>query len=186
MRWSTLAIVLGIPHSADLHQILNAYIVHSLRSFPDRPGMDPDDRPEQLLQFQEIGDAYYTLSDLHRRNEYIAADRQLQYFLGDATSTAEERQPLYLQQFLVAVNISLQKTYAWTITGLMSGAVAGFVVAGPVGAVAGAGMGSYSGSVRDTTGQTILQQYQSYTLEQKFAIFKKLCTQFRTLSALTT
>ena len=44
----------------------------SLKSHPDRVPADSPERPTRTRKFQEINDAYYTLSDESRRREYDA------------------------------------------------------------------------------------------------------------------
>ena len=50
-------------------------MVHSesLKSHPDRVPADSPERPQRTKKFQEINDAYYTLSDPTRRREYDSA-----------------------------------------------------------------------------------------------------------------
>ncbi|RAK98348.1 putative DnaJ chaperone (Caj1) [Aspergillus ibericus CBS 121593] len=64
--------VLGVSSSATQQEIRNAYKRESLKSHPDRVPVDSPDRPARTRKFQEINDAYYTLSDVSRRREYDA------------------------------------------------------------------------------------------------------------------
>ncbi|OOF96972.1 hypothetical protein ASPCADRAFT_205723 [Aspergillus carbonarius ITEM 5010] len=64
--------VLGISPNATQQEIRNAYKRESLKSHPDRVPVDSPDRPARTRKFQEISDAYYTLSDASRRREYDA------------------------------------------------------------------------------------------------------------------
>ncbi|KAJ6153365.1 hypothetical protein N7497_007684 [Penicillium chrysogenum] len=63
---------LGIAQDATQQQIRNAYKRESLKSHPDRVPVDSPERPSRTRKFQEINDAYYTLSDPARRREYDA------------------------------------------------------------------------------------------------------------------
>ncbi|KAJ5954336.1 Heat shock protein DnaJ N-terminal [Penicillium viridicatum] len=63
---------LGIAQDATQQQIRTAYKRESLKSHPDRVPIDSPERPSRTRKFQEINDAYYTLSDPARRREYDA------------------------------------------------------------------------------------------------------------------
>ncbi|PYI23355.1 DnaJ chaperone [Aspergillus japonicus CBS 114.51] len=64
--------VLGVSPKATQQEIRNAYKRESLKSHPDRVPADSAERPARTRRFQEINDAYYTLSDTSRRREYDA------------------------------------------------------------------------------------------------------------------
>lgn len=165
--------VLGLPDTADPRDILNAYVAASFKCHPD---IDPFsmNRLQKMQIFQEIGDAYYTLSHDSRRRAYIASNREKGYSLGNSDSSLEERQPLYLCQFLIATDAKLKGKSTWTLVGAMSGAVSGFIVGGPVGAGVGAAMIAVAGSVRDIQGKSLLQVYQEFTWEEKLKFLKDL------------
>lgn len=71
----------GWAYGRDYHYTL--YAIHlsystnktreSLKSHPDRVPTDSPERPARTKKFQEINDAYYTLSDPTRRREYDSA-----------------------------------------------------------------------------------------------------------------
>ncbi|KAJ5123409.1 hypothetical protein N7448_009506 [Penicillium atrosanguineum] len=61
---------LGVSSDATQQQIRTAYKRESLKSHPDRVPADSPERPARTAKFQEINDAYYTLSDPARRREY--------------------------------------------------------------------------------------------------------------------
>ncbi|GAD96351.1 DnaJ chaperone (Caj1), putative [Paecilomyces variotii No. 5] len=62
--------VLGVEPTASQQQIRDAYKRASLKHHPDRVPADSPERPARTRKFQEINDAYYTLSDPKRRREY--------------------------------------------------------------------------------------------------------------------
>ncbi|KAJ5477226.1 hypothetical protein N7539_007370 [Penicillium diatomitis] len=62
--------ILGVSSDATQPQIRSAYKRESLKSHPDRVPADSPERPARTKKFQEINDAYYTLSDPTRRREY--------------------------------------------------------------------------------------------------------------------
>ncbi|KAJ5468649.1 Heat shock protein DnaJN-terminal [Penicillium sp. IBT 31633x] len=64
--------ILNIAQDATQQQIRNAYKRESLKSHPDRVPVDSPERPARTRKFQDINDAYYTLSDPARRREYDA------------------------------------------------------------------------------------------------------------------
>ena len=59
----------------------------ALKSHPDRVPSDSPDRPARTKKFQQINDAYYTLSDPTRRREYDAARS---YHFSDEEPAEEE------------------------------------------------------------------------------------------------
>ncbi|GIK06831.1 hypothetical protein Aspvir_002483 [Aspergillus viridinutans] len=64
--------ILGVSPDATQQQIRTAYKRESLKSHPDRVPADSPERPARTRRFQDINDAYYTLSDQTRRREYDA------------------------------------------------------------------------------------------------------------------
>jgi hypothetical protein len=177
---STLVQVLGIPKTDNLRAILQAFVEKSQQCHPDRPESNPSD----LRLFQEIGDAYYTLSNNQRREEYTDSDRKIQFVLADLGSTPEEGQRLYLQQFLIAMDANTKnRNHFWTIVGTVGGSLGGLVIGGPLGAGVGAVVGSQCGVVQDTTGKNIVELYQSYTPKQKWAMITKMYKKFKIVSA---
>lgn len=65
--------ILSIPSTATAQQIRDAYKKAALKSHPDRVPSDSPERPARTKKFQQINDAYYTLSDPTRRRDYDAA-----------------------------------------------------------------------------------------------------------------
>ncbi|PLB36331.1 putative DnaJ chaperone (Caj1) [Aspergillus candidus] len=80
--------VLGVSPNATQQEIRNAYKRESLKSHPDRVPVDSPERPARTRKFQEISDAYYTLSNESRRREYDAM-RQF----GEYAEEPEEEAP---------------------------------------------------------------------------------------------
>lgn len=76
---------LDIPSTANAQQIRDAYKKAALRHHPDRVPSDSPERPARTKKFQQINDAYYTLSDAQRRREY---DLSRNAFHGFASSEA--------------------------------------------------------------------------------------------------
>ncbi|KAF2876307.1 DnaJ domain-containing protein [Massariosphaeria phaeospora] len=78
-------ITLGVDSKATQQQIRDAYKKAALKNHPDRVPSDSHERPARTKKFQQINDAYYTLSDPSRRREY---DASRSYFTG-STATPE-------------------------------------------------------------------------------------------------
>ncbi|KAJ5650063.1 uncharacterized protein N7484_003786 [Penicillium longicatenatum] len=64
--------ILGVSQDATQQQIRTAYKRESLKCHPDRVPADSPERPARTRKFQEVNDAYFTLSDPGRRREYDA------------------------------------------------------------------------------------------------------------------
>ncbi|KAI4278523.1 MAG: hypothetical protein LQ337_000952 [Flavoplaca oasis] len=54
-------------------QVRDAYKKQALKSHPDRVPSDSPERPARTKKFQQINDAYFTLSDPSRRRDYDSA-----------------------------------------------------------------------------------------------------------------
>ncbi|CAD6448315.1 687ac2e0-5c11-4532-9d4c-ca559ac7424c [Sclerotinia trifoliorum] len=78
--------VLGISSTATQQQIRDAYKKAALKSHPDRVPSDSPERGERTRKFQQINDAYYTLSEPSRRRDYDAA--RSYHGFGSGASTA--------------------------------------------------------------------------------------------------
>jgi len=65
--------VLEVPPTATQQQIREAYKKSALKHHPDRVPSDSPERAARTKKFQQINDAYYTLSDLTRRRDFDAA-----------------------------------------------------------------------------------------------------------------
>jgi hypothetical protein len=80
--------ILEISPSATQVQIREAYKRQALKHHPDRVPANSPDRPTRTKRFQQINDAYYTLSDVTRRRDYDAA-RAFHTFPSSETEQAE-------------------------------------------------------------------------------------------------
>jgi curved DNA-binding protein CbpA len=65
--------ILDISPNATAQQIRDAYKRAALKSHPDRVPADSPERAARTRKFQQINDAYYTLSEPSRRRDYDAA-----------------------------------------------------------------------------------------------------------------
>ncbi|KAG8525514.1 uncharacterized protein KY384_009158 [Bacidia gigantensis] len=84
--------ILEIAPDATQQQIRDAYKKQALKSHPDRVPTDSPERPARTKKFQQINDAYYTLSDPTRRRDYDTA-RSYHGFPTDDSDPAEEEIP---------------------------------------------------------------------------------------------
>jgi curved DNA-binding protein CbpA len=84
--------ILSISPNATQQQLRDAYKRAALKSHPDRVPTDSPERPARTKQFQQINDAYYTLSDSTRRRDYDAA-RAYHFGSGGTSSDADEEIP---------------------------------------------------------------------------------------------
>jgi len=81
--------VLEVSPSATAPQIREAYKKAALKYHPDRVPADSPERTSRTKKFQQINDAYYTLSDASRKRDYDAA-RSFHSFTGAADPDEEE------------------------------------------------------------------------------------------------
>jgi DnaJ-class molecular chaperone len=80
--------VLEVSPTATQQQIREAYKKSALKHHPDRVASDSPERPARTKKFQQINDAYYTLSDPARRRDFDAT-RSFQGFTGNGGDTED-------------------------------------------------------------------------------------------------
>lgn len=80
--------VLEVDSKASQQQIRDAYKKAALKHHPDRVASDSPERATRTKRFQQINDAYYTLSDTTRRRDYDAA-RTYANFPGGSTASPD-------------------------------------------------------------------------------------------------
>lgn len=73
-------------HRISVSYRLNLWLRQALKSHPDRVPSDSSERPVRTKKFQQINDAYYTLSDPTRRREYDSARSYHGFPTGDEDS----------------------------------------------------------------------------------------------------
>ncbi|KAF2098881.1 dnaJ chaperone-like protein [Rhizodiscina lignyota] len=78
---------LEVDSNATQAQIREAYKRAALKHHPDRVPADSPDRSRRTKKFQQINDAYYTLSDPSRRRDY---DEARKYHFGTGAGAGEE------------------------------------------------------------------------------------------------
>ncbi|KAK4499918.1 hypothetical protein PRZ48_008104 [Zasmidium cellare] len=78
---------LEIDSKASAQQVRDAYKKQALRHHPDRVPANSPDRETRTKKFQQINDAYYTLSDPTRRRDYDVTRNQFHGFPGSSSSS---------------------------------------------------------------------------------------------------
>ncbi len=73
---------LEVDSKATQQQVREAYKKQALRHHPDRVPEGSPERSARTKKFQQINDAYYTLSDAHRRRDYDVSRNQFHGFGG--------------------------------------------------------------------------------------------------------
>ncbi|KAF3277734.1 hypothetical protein TWF970_004987 [Orbilia oligospora] len=173
--------ILGVSTSATQDEIRKAYKVQSLKTHPDRVAVNDPTRTERTKKFQEVQEAYYTLSDSARRRDYDASRaynpprgspswRDSQF--GDIFEEMMRDEGLQDADDPEARKKATGRFYG--IMGGVSGAALGFIVAnfpGMLGEantfVAGAVAGNRLGAVRDAKGKSVYEVFQELPQGEK-------------------
>lgn len=189
--------MLGVSPGASQREIRTAYkryAIHlwetaltsrreSLKSHPDRVPEGSSEKPARTRKFQEINDAYYTLSDDSRRREYDArrnleteteGEEEIPRAGGDFWSSfgfgPQDREERSNEQFGSVFEEMLREegmdgdgqgssSRFWSLVGGASGGALGFIVANAPGALAGAVAGNRLGAVRDARGRSVYEVF---------------------------
>ncbi|KAL4896421.1 DnaJ-domain-containing protein [Aspergillus ambiguus] len=181
--------ILGVRRDATSQEIRTAYKRESLKSHPDRVAVDSPERPARTRKFQEISDAYYTLSDKSRRDEYDAklqaqeSSEEPQGMPGgfpwssfgfgteDHERRASEQFGSVFEEMLREEGLASDETDEdgrprarptsrfWSIVGGVSGGALGFIVGNTPGAIAGAVAGNRLGAIRDVKGKSVYEVF---------------------------
>ncbi|KAJ0420688.1 eukaryotic phosphomannomutase-domain-containing protein [Aspergillus carlsbadensis] len=195
--------VLGVSPDASQREIRTAYKRESLKSHPDRVPEGSPEKAARTRKFQEINDAYYTLSDDSRRREYDAR-RNLEEELdeeevprgdggfwssfGFGTADREERAS---EQFGSVFEEMLREEgmagdangggaagHFWSLVGGVSGGALGFIMANAPGAIAGAVAGNRLGAVRDARGKSVYEVFLELPLNDRARLLSQLAAKF--------
>ncbi|KAF3481675.1 uncharacterized protein GIQ15_04434 [Arthroderma uncinatum] len=89
--------LLEIDPTATFQEVREAYKKAALKYHPDRVPVDSPERAERTKKFQQVNDAYYTLSDKNRRSAYTTA-HNTKYFKG-AYATPPQSDEYSAEQF---------------------------------------------------------------------------------------
>ncbi|PGH14852.1 hypothetical protein AJ80_05778 [Polytolypa hystricis UAMH7299] len=188
--------ILEIDPSATEQQIRTAYKRAALKSHPDRVPANSPERASRTKKFQQVNDAYYTLSNATRRREYDEArkasatseqwanfaEQQQQQQAADEPSAAEQFGSIF-EEMLREEGLAEDDTVHggtrptgrfWSVVGGISGAALGFIVANFPGAVAGAVAGNRLGAVRDSKGKSVYAVFQELPQQDKARLLSEL------------
>ncbi|KAL8843621.1 MAG: hypothetical protein Q9170_000125 [Blastenia crenularia] len=94
LRLISIDKVLDISPTATQQQVRDAYKKQALKSHPDRVPSDSPERPARTKKFQQINDAYYTLSDPSRRRDYDSARSYHGFTEGSAGDSDPEEEEI--------------------------------------------------------------------------------------------
>ncbi|KAK1143791.1 hypothetical protein N8T08_006042 [Aspergillus melleus] len=175
--------VIGVSPDATQREIRIAYKRESLKSHPDRVPADSPERPARTRKFQEINDAYYTLSDESRRRQYDASRgaedgvneedevpsgnggfswSNFGFSSADREQQASDQFGSVFEEMLREEGLASDEdggtrptSRFWSVVGGLSGGALGFIVANAPGALAGAVAGNRLGAVRDAKGKSV-------------------------------
>ncbi|KAJ1819064.1 hypothetical protein IWW57_005623 [Coemansia sp. S610] len=152
--------LLGVEPSATADEIRTAYMKRAVKVHPDR-----NPSPTATREFQDLADAYYTLSDPARRADYDQKHRA-------AHSDADD---VFGDVFEDLLRSEVGPGTAWWSTlGMVSGAAMGFIVANVPGAVVGGYAGKKLGAVRDATGRPVYESFKELPHARKLQVLTAL------------
>ncbi|KAJ3091158.1 hypothetical protein HK102_001514 [Quaeritorhiza haematococci] len=158
--------ILNVPETATDDEIRQAYIKESLKWHPDR-----NNAPEATARFQQVGQAYFTLSDKDRRREYDAARRSHRKY------GAENVDPHSIFGGVFDELLQPQvpnPSYFYQPLGGAGGAMLGFIIMNIPGAIAGYYFGSKMGRIRDFHGVSVYEAFSKLGQEKRAEILTHL------------
>ncbi|KAI8807563.1 DnaJ-domain-containing protein [Cladochytrium replicatum] len=159
------------PKSTD-DQIRQAYIKQSLKWHPDR-----STSPEATAKFQQIAEAYYTLSDQERRSSYDRARRANEKYGGPDKIDAVNVFSSVFDELLIPEVPN--PVWFWQPVGSVAGFCLGFIVFNIPGAIFGAYTGSKMGKVRDMKGVSVYEAFSKLGQEKKVRSVHTGCSRKR-------
>lgn len=160
----------------------------SLKSHPDRVPATSPERPARTRKFQEINDAYFTLSDPQRRREYDAtrayeqAEEEVDeevpqggaggfpwssFGFGSRDERDSDQFGSVFEEMLREEGLAEEgegrqtrpTSRFWAVVGGVSGGALGFIMGNVPGALAGAVAGNRLGAVRDAKGKSVYEVF---------------------------
>jgi curved DNA-binding protein CbpA len=180
--------LLSIPETATQQQILQSYQRLALIYHPDfydasRLVGNTTTVHDPHEHFHKLADAYYTLSDPLRRQEYdkVRVRDKNSITTVVAGLGMPDADAVFSEAFEDLLKPEVENAgHAWSIVGGASGATLGFIVANVPGALVGSFVGSALGQVRDRKGKSIYEVFQGLSKEQRYkvlaAVARKLLT----------
>jgi hypothetical protein len=145
--------------------------------------------PEEWMEWNRVGHAYYVLSDMQWRQEYDAARRTQTPFAFASTSTTStsstsptsntRADDIFNSVFeeLLRPEVAHPMPF-WRILGGGSGTVLGFILANVPGLLLGAVIGYRMGEIRDNKGVSVMEAFGRLPWEQKAQLLTGLAKKF--------
>ncbi|KAJ1718719.1 hypothetical protein LPJ53_006355 [Coemansia erecta] len=158
--------ILGVSPTATAEEIRTAYMKKAVKLHPDR-----NPSPTATQDFQQLADAYYTLSSESRRAAYDR-DRPRN------TAHAPDPEDVFGDVFedLLRPEVASESWPFWATLGLISGAVLGFILANVPGAFIGAFAGKKIGAVRDVSGRPVYDSFRELPHARKLEVLAAIAT----------
>ncbi|KAJ2126738.1 hypothetical protein IW136_006597 [Coemansia sp. RSA 678] len=160
--------LLGVKPTATEAEIRTAYMKKALAVHPDR-----NPSPSATREFQQVSDAYYTLSDPSRRSTYDQSHAH------DRAHTHSDAESVFGDVFsdMLHEQVTPSASTVWSVLGMACGAVLGFIVANIPGAFIGAFAGRVVGRVRDRTGRAVYDSFKELPSARKAQVLAALAAQ---------
>ncbi|RPA90763.1 DnaJ-domain-containing protein [Choiromyces venosus 120613-1] len=177
---------LEVSPQATQQEIREAYKKAALKNHPDRVSHNDPSRASRTRKFQQINDAYYTLSDPQRRRDY---DATRAYHRNTYSTPPHSQNDWQDEQFAdIFEEMMREEGFAeesgdqtttpngklWGILGGVSGGVMGFIVANIPGMLAGAVAGNRLGAVRDSKGKSVYEVFQELPQDDRAKLLSDL------------
>ncbi|KAI9469228.1 hypothetical protein LPJ78_002597 [Coemansia sp. RSA 989] len=160
--------LLGVSPTATESEIRSAYMRKALQAHPDR-----NPSPNATKEFQQIADAYYTLSDSTRRANY---DQQRAYSGAEHVDADDVFGDVF--EDVLRDQFGQQSAgWFWSWLGLLGGGILGFIVANLPGAFVGGFAGRQLGSVRDHTGKPVYDSFKELPHSRKVQVLSAIAAQ---------
>ncbi|EFR01716.1 hypothetical protein MGYG_04719 [Nannizzia gypsea CBS 118893] len=193
--------LLEIPPDATNQELRAAYKKAALKYHPDRVPIDSPERAERTKKFQQVNDAYYTLSDKNRRSAYTTAYNTKTGYFKNAYAPPPQSDEYSAEQFsdffeeMLRENgmmgggrggvgaedsgserydLNVSGAWFWSIMGAIGGAILGFIIANTVGMVAGMVVGNRIGAIRDREGRSVYSVYQELPASDRMKLLGQL------------
>ncbi|KAJ2357092.1 hypothetical protein IWW50_004378 [Coemansia erecta] len=164
--------LLGVSPTATDSEIRSAYMEKALAAHPDR-----NPSPTATHEFQQVADAYYTLSDRSRRAAYDEARPNKGPSAQAAHADADSVFGDVFEDMLRPEVAGEQSGWLWSMLGLAGGAIIGFIVANLPGAFIGGFAGRQLGGVRDRTGRPVYDSFKELPHARKVQVLSALAAQ---------
>ncbi|EFE32137.1 DnaJ chaperone (Caj1), putative [Trichophyton benhamiae CBS 112371] len=173
----------------------------ALKYHPDRVPLTSPERPERTKKFQQVNDAYYTLSDKNRRSAYTTAYNTKTGYFKNAYAPPPQSNEYSAEQFgdffeeMLRENgmmnggrggvgaddpgskkydLNVSGAWFWSIMGAIGGAILGFIIANAAGMVAGMVLGNRIGAIRDREGRSVYSVYQDLPASDRAKLLSQL------------